>query len=183
MRDGKGPGFERWAKVQNLKQMARTLIYLQEHGLDDYAVLKEKSAAASARVDALSDRIRELDAKLTANASLQKHIINYSKTRQTYIDYRKAGYSKKFMELHRDDILLHRAAKNAFDELALKKLPTIKSLRAEYAPMLEEKKKTYAEYRAARDEMKALLVAKSNVDRLLGCADDGRERNIGRAER
>jgi len=183
MRAGKGPGFEKWAKVQNLKSMARTLIYLQEHGLDDYAVLKEKSAAASARVTNLSDRIKELDAKLTANASLQKHIINYSKTRQTYIDYRKAGYSKKFMELHREDILLHQAAKDAFDKLGLKKLPTIKFLRAEYAPMLEEKKKTYAEYRAVRDEMKSLLVAKSNVDRLLGNARSGHERNIGRPER
>ncbi|MCL2342720.1 MAG: relaxase/mobilization nuclease domain-containing protein [Firmicutes bacterium] len=182
MREGKGPGFERWAKVQNLKQMARTLIYLQENGLNDYSVLKNKAAAASARFNALSSRIKALDEKMAANAALQKYIINYSKTRQVYIEYRKAGYSKKFRELHMADILLHQAAKEAFDELGLKKLPTIASLRAEYAPLLEEKKRAYAEYRAAREEMRTLLTAKSNVDRLLGVADGGRGRESRREE-
>lgn len=170
LREGKGAGYVRFAKIHNLKQMAKTLIYLQEHGLDDYALLKEKTAAATARFNGLSDRIKDLDAALTANASLQKQIVTYSKTRQTYVDYRKAGYSKAFRATHEADILLHQAAKKAFDELGYdksKKLPTVASLRAEYAPLLEEKKKLYAGYRAAHDEMRELLTAKSNVDRLL----------------
>jgi hypothetical protein len=167
MREGKGAGYERWARIHNIKQMARTLIYLQENGLDDYAALKEKAAAATVAAGGLSDKIKVLDNTLTANASLQKHIVTYVKTRQTYIDYRKAGYSKKFREAHEADILLHQTAKKAFDELGLKKLPTVASLRAEYAEALGEKKKTYAEYRSARDRMKELLTAKSNVDRLL----------------
>jgi hypothetical protein len=171
LREGKGPGYERWAKLHNLKQMAQTLIYLQEKGLDDYAVLKEKAAAATARFNGLSGRIKELEAGLSANAALQKHIVNYSKTRQTYIDYRKAGYSKKFRELHEADIILHQAAKKAFDELGLKKLPTVASLRAEYAPMLEEKKKAHREYQQAKTEMRELLTAKTNVDRLLNITD------------
>jgi hypothetical protein len=71
MREGKGPGFERWAKLHNLKLMARTLIYLGERGLDDYAVLKEKTAAAAARFNELSGGIKELEAGLTANATLR----------------------------------------------------------------------------------------------------------------
>jgi hypothetical protein len=135
------------------------------------AVLKEKTAAAAARFNELPGGIKELEAGLTANATLQKHIAGYSKTRQTYIEYRKAGYSKKFRELHEADILLHQAAKKHFDGLGLKKLPTVKTLRAEYAPLLEEKKKAHREYRQAQTEMRELLAAKTNVDRLLNITD------------
>ena len=99
---------------------------------------------------------------------MKTHIANYSKTRDVYVDYRKAGYSKKFLAEHEGDILLHQAAKKAFDELGVKKLPTVKSLQTEYAALLENKKKAYAEYRAARDEMRELLTHKANVERLLG---------------
>ena len=81
--------------------------------------------------------------------------------------YRKAGYSKKFREEHEEEILLHQAAKNAFDEMDVKKLPKVKELQTEYAKLLEEKKKTYAEYRRSREEMRELLTAKANVDRVL----------------
>ena len=63
--------------------------------------------------------------------------------------------------------MLHQAAKSAFDEMNVKKLPKVKELQAEYAKLLEEKKKTYAEYRRSREEMRELLTAKANVDRLL----------------
>jgi len=171
MREGKGAGYERWAKLQNLKQMAQTLIYLQENGLDDYAVLKNKTAAATTRFNELSSRIKELETGLSANAELQKNIVTYSKTRQTYVEYRNAGYSKKFKELHETDILLHQAAKKAFDNLGLKKLPTVASLRTEYSMMLEEKQRNYREYRQVRDEMRELLTVKNNVDRLFNITD------------
>ena len=82
--------------------------------------------------------------------------------------YRKAGYSKKFRAEHEADILLHQTAKKAFDELGMKKLPTVKSLQEEYAKLLAEKKAAYVEYRTARDEMRELLLHKQNVDRMLG---------------
>lgn len=85
----------------------------------------------------------------------------------TDLAYRKAGYSKKFRQKHEEEILLHQAAKNAFDEMGVKKLPKVKELQAEYAKLLEEKRKTYAEYRRSREEMRELLTAKANVDRLL----------------
>ena len=72
---------------------------------------------------------------------LRTHIINYAKTRETYVAYRKAGYSKKFRQEHEEEILLHQAAKNAFDDMGVKKLPKVKELQAEYARLLEEKKK------------------------------------------
>ena len=63
--------------------------------------------------------------------------INYAKTRDTYVAYRKAGYSKKSLSEHEPEIILHKAAEQFFDEQGLKKLPTVKSLQAEYAQLLE----------------------------------------------
>ena len=107
-------------------------------------------------------------------AVLRTHIVNYAKTRDVYVAYRKAGYSKKFLAEHEADILLHKAAKNAFNELNVKKLPTIKSLQAEYAELLAEKKKASGEYRKAREEMRELQTVKANVDRVMGFEDEKR---------
>lgn len=168
LRAGKGAGYARWASVFNLKQMAQTLNYLTEHGLLDYADLKAKAADASARYHDLSEKIKGAEQRMAEIAVMKTHIINYAKTRDVYVAYRKAGYSKKFKAEHESDILLHQAAKKFFDESGLKKLPTVKSLQAEYAALLAEKKSAYAEYRKARDEMKELLTVKANVDRLMG---------------
>ena len=89
--------------------------------------------------------------------------------------YRKTGYSKKFREEHEEEILLHQAAKNTFDDMGVKKLPKVKELQAEYARLLDEKKKTYAEYRRSREEMRELLAAKANVDRLMGMEEEKQE--------
>ena len=96
-------------------------------------------------------------------ATLKKHIINYSKTRSTYEAYRKAGYSKKFFEAHREELTLHKAAKQAFDELGVRKIPKVKELSAEYAEILSGKKAAYAEYRKARDEAQELAIAERNI--------------------
>ena len=164
---GKGAGYTRWAKVFNLKQMAQTMNYLSENNLLEYAVLEEKAAAATAHHNDLSAQIKAAEKRMAEIAVLRTHIVNYAKTREVYVAYRKAGYSKKFREEHEEEILLHQAAKNAFDEMGVKKLPKVKELQTEYAKLLEEKKKTYAEYRRSREEMRELLTAKANVDRVL----------------
>ena len=160
-------GYARWAKVFNLKQMAQTMNYLSENNLLEYAVLEEKAAAATAHHNDLSAQIKAAEKRMAEIAVLCTHIVNYAKTREVYVAYRKAGYSKKFREEHEEEILLHQAAKNAFDEMGVKKLPKVKELQTEYAKLLEEKKKTYAEYRHSREEMRELLTAKANVDRVL----------------
>ncbi len=164
---GKGAGYARWAKVFNLKQMAQTMNYLSENNLLEYAVLEEKAAAATAHHNELSAHIKAAEKRMAEIAVLRTHIVNYAKTREVYVAYRKAGYSKKFREEHEEEILLHQAAKNAFDEMGVKKLPKVKELQTEYAKLLEEKKKTYSEYRRSREEMRELLTAKANVDRVL----------------
>ena len=168
LRAGKGAGYARWATLFNLKQMAQTYNYLREHGLLDYAELEEKAAAATEQFHALSAQIKAAETRMAEIAVLKTHIANYAKTRDVYAGYRKAGYSKKYLAEHEGDILLHKAAKNAFDELGVKKLPSVKSLQEEYAKLLSEKKAAYAEYRRSRDEMRELLLHKQNVDRMLG---------------
>ena len=167
LKAGKGAGYARWAKVFNLKQMAQTLNYLSEHGLLDYTDLETKTAEATARYNALSGKIKAAEKRMAEIAVLRTHIINYAKTRETYVAYRKAGYSRKFYAEHEDEIRLHQAAKEAFNELNVKKLPTIKELQTEYAQLLTDKKTTYAEYRQARAAMRELLTVKNNVDRVL----------------
>ena len=161
---GKGIGYERWAKTFNLKQMARTLNYLSENNLLSYDALSEKATAASAKFHALSAQIKAAEKRMAEIAALRTHIINYSKTRDVYVAYRKAGYSKKFYEEHTAELLLHKAAKQAFDELGVKKLPTVKSLNAEYTELLSAKKKAFTEYTNALAEMREVLIVKANVE-------------------
>ncbi len=169
--EGKGAGYARWAASFNLKQMANTLNFLTENKLMDYGALCEKTDAATARFHDLSGKIKAAEARMTEIAELKTQIINYSKTREVYAAYRKAGYSKKFLAEHEREILLHKAAKKAFDELGLKKLPTVKSLQTEYAELLAEKKQAYSAYRSARDEMQNLQMARANVARIMGYDD------------
>ena len=165
---GKGAGYARWAKNFNLKQLSQTLIYLEENGLLDRGTLEEKAAAATSQYRTLSTDIKAKEQRMAEIKVMQQNIINYAKTRDVYVDYRKAGYSKKFLSEHESEIILHKAAKQFFDEQNLKKLPTVKSLQAEYAQLLSEKKAMYADYQKAREEMRSLQTAKANVDRILG---------------
>ena len=164
---GKGLGYERWAKTFNLKQMAYTLNYLAENNLLSYDALKEKAAEISARFQSLSVQIKVAEKRMAEIAVLRTHIINYSKTRDVYVAYRQAGYSKKFYEEHTADLLLHKAAKQAFGELGEKKLPTVKALNIEYAELLSAKKKAFTEYTNARTEMREVLTVKANIEKIL----------------
>ena len=165
---GKGAGYAQWAKVFNLKQMAKTLNYLQENQLLQYDTLAKKVDTANATQSELLAQIKDAERKLLDNAALQTHLLNYSKTRDTYIAYRKAGYSKKFLQKHETEIMLHKTAKKAFDDLGLQKLPTRKSLQIEYAAVLQEKKKAYAQYSQSKEDLRELLTIKANIDQILG---------------
>ena len=162
--EGKGGGYERWAKKHNLKEMSKTLIFLQQQKISSADELKECADAALSRYHELGDSIKTSEKRLAEIAVLKAHIINYAKTRPVYDAYRKAGYSKKFLEEHCTEITLHKAAKAAFDESNLKTLPKIKELDAEYSKLLTEKKARYPDYRKARDEMQELLQAQKNIE-------------------
>ena len=168
LQQGKGKGYEQWAKIFNLKQMAQTVNFLQEHKLLAYSDLEEKAKKCTATFDELNTQIKTAEKRIAEIQALKKHIFNYAKTRDVYTDYRKAGYSKKFYEEHHADLTLHRAAKAAFEQLGAKKLPTIKALQAECDELFSVKNKAYSKYHTAKKEMQDILTAKANIDRLLG---------------
>lgn len=159
----KGVGYQRWASVYNLKQMSKTLLFLRDHKIESMEQLDQMVMQQVAKRDALLTSIQQSEKRLVEIGTLKKHIINYSKTRSTYEEYRKAGYSKKFLEAHREEITLHKAAKAAFDELGVKKFPKVKELSIEYAEVLTAKKQAYAEYRQVKNEAQELLIAQRNI--------------------
>ena len=164
---GKGAGYAQWAKVFNLKQMAQVMCFLQENGLTSYEELSKKTDEITARFNQLSDKIKTSEKHLTEIAVLRTHIINYSKTRDVYVAYRKAGYSRKFYEAHREEITLHKAAKEAFNQLNVKKIPRVKELNMEYAEVMKQKKAAYAEYRSVRKEMQDYVIARKTAATIL----------------
>ena len=136
--------------------------------------LRDRAAAATERYHAMGDSIKAAETRLAEIAVLKTHIINYAKTRPVYDAYRKSGYSKKFLEAHREEITLHKAAKAAFDEAGLQKLPKVKELDAEFAELLTKKKASYPDYRKARNEMQELVRAEKR--RTLFCRGKGHHR-------
>ena len=162
--EGKSEGYARWAKKYNLKEMSKTLIFLQEKKIGSIKEMQERVDAATARYHELGDSIKAAETHMAEIAVLRTHIVNYAKTRPVYDAYRKAGYSKRFLENHRAEITLYKAAKAAFDESNLKTLPKVKELDAEYSKLLTEKKAAYPDYRKAKDEMQELLRAQRNVE-------------------
>ena len=164
MAEGKSVGYKKWATKFNLKEMSKTLLFLQEQKIGSAEELRERAAAATERYHTMGDSIKAAETRLAEIAVRKTHIINYAKTRPVYDAYRKSGYSKKFLEAHREEITLHKAAKAAFDEAGMKKLPKVKELDAEYAELLIKKKAAYPDYRKARDEMQELMKAQKNVE-------------------
>ena len=176
MAEGKSVGYKKWATKFNLKEMSKTLLFLQEQKISSAADLKECADAALSRYHELGDSIKAAETRLAEIAVLKTHIINYAKTRPVYDAYRKSGYSKKFLEAHREEITLHKAAKAAFDEAGLQKLPKVKELDAEFSELLTKKKAAYPDYRKARNEMQELVRAQKNVERFFAEEKDPAEK-------
>lgn len=164
MAQGKNGGYVRWAKKYNVKQFAESILFLQQHDIHDKETLDALVDGSSAKYRDLMKTIKDAETKMAENKVLKTHIINYSKTRDIYIAYRKSGYSKKFYEAHRDEITLHKAAKEAFSKLPDGKIPKVKDLNEEFARLLSEKKKAFSEYKEIKKEMRDYQIAKQNVE-------------------
>jgi hypothetical protein len=179
---GKGPGYERWAKVHNIKQMAQTLLFLEEHDLRDYEELAQKAKTASDRFGEITEKQKLLEARLVEIAALKKHIINYSKTKDVYADYRKSGYSKKFYAEHEAELLIYKAAEEVYKNAPGRKIPPMQELQDEYGRILAEKKAEFLEYAQIKKDMNEYLIAKKNLELLYQQEEEKKERE-GRDKR
>ena len=179
---GKGPGYERWATIFNLKQAAKTFNYLSEHGIADYAGLLDRIATAAEGMSNVSSGVRKLEGRMAEIAALKKHIVNYSRTKKVFDQYKASGWSKAFRAQHTEELCLRQEAKQAFDAFKGKALPTMAQLQAEYSALLEQKKAQYEEYRSLKNEQAGLQMVRRNVDEILRVElpDRQREQERGR---
>lgn len=163
----KGEAYERWATNFNLKQISKTLLFLRDHEITSIEDLNRRVDSSIDHFNQLSDDIKAKEKRIAEIQVLKKHIFNYSDTRDIYVEYRKSGYSKKYLEAHREQILIHKAAKDAFNDLVCKKIPKVKELNEEYLQLLSEKKNLSSEYYKARSLMQEYKKAQKNVEEFL----------------
>lgn len=170
--EGKGPGYECWAKVFNLKQMAAALAYLQDNGLTKYGQLEKRAAKATSLFHDLSDQIKQTEADLHVNVELKAATVQYARTRPVFEKYKAAKYSRSFLSEHEADIKLYRAAQADLKRLLDgAKLPKMGVLQEEWRKLAQRKRKLYGEYQIARHDMREVTAAKANIDYLLGYAE------------
>ena len=173
LRSGKGPAYERWAKVYNLKQMAAALMFLQEHQLTEYDQLAAQADGTAQRFHALAGELRQTEADLAKTSALMEAVVQYAKSRPVFEGYKAARYSKKYLAEHGPELADYRAAKAALNELLDgEKLPKMDALKEKRRKLAARKKALYAEYRAAQQEMREAVAVKANIDHLLGLSDE-----------
>ena len=181
MRQGKGPAYERWAKVYNLKQMAAALQYLKEHQLFEYDDLAVKTDAATERFHTLAGDIQQTEAELSRVSDLMAAVVQYAKTRPAFDGYKAAKYSRKYLAEHEAELADYRAAKATMAELlGGEKLPKMDVLKEKRRQLAARKKALYLEYRKAQQDMRELVAVKGSVDHLRGLTDNQRNKEQAR---
>ena len=181
MRQGKGPAYERWAKVYNLKQMAAALQYLKEHQLFEYDDLAAKTDAATERFHTLAGDIQQTEAELSRVSDLMAAVVQYAKTRPAFDGYKAAKYSRKYLAEHEAELADYRAAKATMAELlGGEKLPKMDVLKEKRRQLAARKKALYLEYRKAQQDMRELVAVKGSVDHLRGLTNSQRNKEQAR---
>ena len=181
MRQGKGPAYERWAKVYNLKQMAAALQYLKEQQLYEYDDLAAKTDAATERFHTLAGDIQQTEAELSRVSDLMAAVVQYAKTRPAFDGYKAAKYSRKYLAEHEAELADYRAAKATMAELlGGEKLPKMDVLKEKRRQLAAQKKAFYLEYRKAQQDMRELVAVKGSVDHLRGLTNNQRNKEQAR---
>ena len=182
VQEGKGKGYVNWAKKFNAKQMAKTILFLQEHKISSYEELKAITDERSGKVRQLMDSMKAKEALLAENKKYQKAIVDYGRTRKTFVAYKKSGYSKKFYEEHEAELLIYKAAEEVYKNAPGRKIPPMQELREEYGRILAKKKTEFLEYAQIKKDMNEYLIAKKNLELLYQQEEEKNERE-GRDKR
>ena len=165
--EGKGKGYERWAKSFNLKQMAKTMNFLSEHG---FASPEEVDAALEAAISgqhAAGEKLKELESRITANKELMHQIGVYRRTKPAHDGLKTAKKPERYREAFHADLTLYEAAVRYFRERGLKKLPATSRLQAENEALISEKNGLYTKYREQKARAAELQKVKSNLAAML----------------
>ncbi len=160
-------GFAHWAKLNNLKQAAKTMNFLTEHGIDSYGELESRLAAATEKRDGSHASIKEIEARIAEASLVMKHAATYRQLKPVYDGYRKSRDKEKFLRGHESQIILFEAAARELKQLGAVPVPTTESMKKELAELTERKDTLLAEYRTARSEAQEYETIRQNVDALL----------------
>ena len=163
LKQGKGIGYERWAKKHNLKAMAQTLILLQEKGLLNEDALDQRIAELDTKFHESLAVVKDLETRMANNQTLRRYAASYKQYRPLAQKRNAAKSPATFEEQHRAELTAHRAAAAYFKANNITKLPSPKKLEAEYAQLASEKAKFYEQYKEAKEELLKLKTAKQNV--------------------
>ena len=168
--EGKGIGYDRWAAVHNLKQMAATMSIYEESGFSSPEELEAALAAASAGLHETTGKLKAVESTLREKKDLQKQLLAYIKTKPAR-DGLKAQKTEKarknYREQHESDFMIAEAATRYFKANGITKLPASKTLQAEIEQLMREKNTLYNEYREKREKTKELQTVKGNIEQIL----------------
>ncbi|MEZ3504502.1 MAG: relaxase/mobilization nuclease domain-containing protein, partial [Lachnospiraceae bacterium] len=168
--EGKGKGYEKWATLHNLKQMAATMSIYEESGFSSPEELEAALAAASASLHETTGKLKAVESTLREKKDLQKQLLAYIKTKPAR-DGLKAQKTEKacknYREQHESDFMIAEAATRYFKAQGISKLPASKTLQAEIEQLTKEKNALYNEYREKRERTKELQTVKNNIDQIL----------------
>lgn len=174
---GKGPAYERWAKVYNLKQMASALVFLQEKGINQYEELDKLSESLVDNYHDIGGRLRQTEADLDKTTKLMAAVVDYAKLRPVFEGYKATKYSRKYLAEHSAVLSDFRTAQATMREILNgEKLPSMDALKEKRRRLAADKKRLYAEYRQAQSDMREAVAVKANIDHLLGNTADGRNK-------
>ena len=163
LKQGKGIGYERWAKKHNLKAMAQTLILLQENGLLNEDALDQRITELDTKFHDSLAVVKDLEGRMKFNKELRYHVAAYASTKSVAQQLKTAKRPAVFEEQHHAELTAHRAAAAYFKANDITKLPSPKKLEAEYAQLASEKATFYEQYKEAKIELLKLKDAKQNV--------------------
>ena len=163
LKQGKGIGYERWAKKHNLKAMAQTLILLEEKGLTDETALNQRIAELETKYHDSLAVVKDLEGRMKANKELRYHVAAYTNTKNIAQQLKAAKRPAAFEEQHRAELTAYRTAVAYLKANNITKLASPKKLEAEYAQLASEKAKFYEQYKEAKEELFKLKTAKQNV--------------------
>ena len=168
--EGKGKGYEKWATLHNLKQMAATMSIYEESGFSSPEELEAALAAASAELNSVHAELKTVESTLHEKKDLQKQLLAYIKTKPAR-DGLKAQKTEKarknYREQHESEFMIAEAATRYFKSKGISKLPASKTLQAEIEQLMREKNSLYNEYREKRERKKELQTVKSNIEQIL----------------
>ncbi len=161
-------GYEQWAKIHNLKQAAKTMNFLTEHKIEQYADLVSRIEEVTAASEQAADSLKDVEKRLADMAVLIKNVTTYQKTKPLYEAYRKAKDKAQFKAGHERGIILHEAAARALQAAQIgRKLPSVAALQAEYENLQSQKEALYTDYGKLKKQVREYDVIKQNIDSIL----------------